>query len=464
MAAKYWKGGGTNSNINSSPVTNWSDTDGGANNAANPGSGDFVFYTANSVGPSVWNVSTAWQGVDTTGYTGLITHNTAVTLTINTAAVNSLLFSAGMTYTANSATASITFTHTSGTADITSNGKRFGGILINGAGGTTRLLDALRVDLFTTSALGITTGAFDGNGFGVTINGLNSSNANVRSLILGGGTWSVGGGAAAASTPWNVGTVTNLTFTKGASNIVFPSNGLGSYRIFASGSQTFNDLTIDSNSARGMFFLTGNPTFANLAVGPGNVIALPTGTTTISNPPTWTGTASLPILVECNTPGSAATISCPSGTFTLSNAGIRDIMAIGGAAYVADNTYDFGNNTNWAISPPLTTVGDIANAVWQKDLTSGFGVGTAGSLVAQIEDLATTTNHTDGIVDTALTGDIYDDLTLEQAIQVILAAVAGKSSGLGTGTSVYRSITDDRNAIVSTDDTAGNRFNVILAP
>lgn len=103
-------------------------------------------------------------------------------------------------------------------------------------------------------------------------------------------------------------------------------------------------------------------------------------------------------------------------------------------------------------------------AVWQTDTSSGFSVGTAGNRVNSIADIDETVSDTFSIVNNVLDGDIYDDLTLEEAIQVILAAVAGKASGLETTTAVYRDITDNRDVITATVDEFGNRTAVTLNP
>jgi hypothetical protein len=50
--------------------------------------------------------------------------------------------------------------------------------------------------------------------------------------------------------------------------------------------------------------------------------------------------------------------------------------------------------------------------------------------------------------------------TLQEAIRIILSAAAAKLSGAGTGTEVFRNVTDTKNRITSTVDTSGNRTAV----
>ena len=384
MADRYWVGGGASTNWNATANTNWSDTDGGANNATAPGSGDVAIFNGNSgSGTSVLNTAFTIQNLNCTGYTGTLTHNGGVTLTLNTAAATTLFLSSTMTYTAASATSLITFASTSGANnDITTNGKRLGAMTFNGVGGVYRLLDALRVDIVAGSLITLTNGTFNANGFAVTTNTLSSSNANTRSLLLGGGDWTIGAAAATNTTIWNFSNPTGMTFTKGASNIIVPSNTLPGLRNFAGGSLTYNNLTIDSNSGRGIIAISGGNTFANLSVGAGNTITFAIGATnTISSAPTWTGTSSLPIAVGSGTIGVVGTISVPSGTLSLSYGAVRDITGSGGATFVANNSFDFGQNTGWAISPP-------AAQLTAADIRAAVGLASA-NLDTQLADLPT---------------------------------------------------------------------------
>jgi hypothetical protein len=50
--------------------------------------------------------------------------------------------------------------------------------------------------------------------------------------------------------------------------------------------------------------------------------------------------------------------------------------------------------------------------------------------------------------------------TLRQAMRIILSAMAGKASGLGTTTAVFRDMADSKDRISATVDTSGNRSAV----
>ena len=71
MADKYWVGGGSSSNWDAASNTNWSATDGGANNASVPANGDDVFLK--SAADCALNTHTAnLNSFDMTSYTGTL--------------------------------------------------------------------------------------------------------------------------------------------------------------------------------------------------------------------------------------------------------------------------------------------------------------------------------------------------------------------------------------------------------
>jgi hypothetical protein len=386
MANRFWVGGGSSTNWSATANTNWATTSGGANNASVPGTTDVAVFDANSgSGTSVISASTAIQGLDTTNYGGTIQHNSSVTLTLNTGSASTLILGTGMTYSPLATSSIITTTNTSGTADITSNGKRLAALTINGVGGTTRLLDALRVDSTSGAVLTLTNGVFNANNFNVTAYIVSSSNSNTRTLTMGSGTWTIGGNVSVGTQIWVFTTTTGLTFTANTANIVVAANATtGAARVFAGGGLSYpNTLTLNTQSAGSTLSLTGANTFGTVVINPGNAFFPPAAaTTTITNAPTWTGTQANPILIGSG--GSAATLSIASGSATLTWGGLCGIAATGGATFIATNTFDFGSNSGWSISPPADasvaapTAAQIATAVWQDTTAGDFT--TAGSI------------------------------------------------------------------------------------
>lgn len=68
-ADRYWIAPVTG---NWNDITNWSTTSGGPGGASVPVAGDFVYFDANSLGDCNLNVDAAFDGINTTGYTGTI--------------------------------------------------------------------------------------------------------------------------------------------------------------------------------------------------------------------------------------------------------------------------------------------------------------------------------------------------------------------------------------------------------
>ncbi len=477
MANRFWVGGGSANTWAATGNTNWALTSGAANNASVPTTTDVAIFDSNSgVGNSVIGANITVQGLDCTGgtgdYAGTITHNTSVTLTINTGAASSLRFSSGMTYTPASTTSIITFTHTTGTANITSNGKRLFALTINGVGGTTALLDALLVNAGQSAIFTLTNGIFDANGFAFTAILVSGSNSNTRSMIFGSAV-TLGGNAVAAATIWNFSTTTGLTFTKNSANIeiLAPTSSIAGLA-FAGGGLTYNDLTLDITSNQTSLQITGGNTFAHLVNAGGWNLVLPSGaTTTVSSAATWTGTQANPILVYSSSAGSLATLSCPSGTFTLTWGGLQGITAQGGATFTATNVFNHGSNSGWAITPPadsttaVPTVAQIAAAVWQdttaghfttagsigKDLfVGGIAPGAAGGHFIAGSNAATTVNIT-GTITTATNVTTVNGLAADSITAASLATDAGNeiadallnrdmSTGTDSGSTTVRTV------------------------
>jgi hypothetical protein len=104
VANRYWVGGGSSENWNATGPTNWSGTSGGSNDATVPGTTDNVFFDDNSgVGNSVISANITIESLDCEGYTGTLTHNNGVNLTVGHLTVGSvvreIIFTTEMTYT-----------------------------------------------------------------------------------------------------------------------------------------------------------------------------------------------------------------------------------------------------------------------------------------------------------------------------------------------------------------------------
>jgi len=164
---------------------------------------------------------------------------------------------------------------------------------------------------------------------------------------------------------------------------------------------------------------------------------------------------------------------------------VNDAAVTGVDDFKADvSNLDVAVSTRSSHSPA-----DVADAVWDELVTDHT---TAGSFGAKNQNLVPSENVDDYKADVsgipadvwsystrALTDKtdfelsasgidaILDDvlegtLTVRQAMRIILAAAAGKSTGGGTGTIYFRDLADTKNRIKATVDSNGNRTSVTL--
>ncbi len=435
MATHWWVGGGSSNTWAATVPTNWSIIgSGGAGGATVPTTTDQVVFDGGSgTGNAVIGASITVQGLECDGsvlgtgaYAGTITHNTGVTLTLNTGNAGTLRFASGMTYTPATTTSLITLTHTTGTANIKSNGKAMAALTINGVGGTTQTLDALLVNAVQNAILTVSNGIFDANGgaggpFAITAILFVGTGSSTRSVILGSGV-TIGGNIQNNQGAWNFGTTTLLTFTKNSANITVLGNSstTGGWN-FVCGGLSYNGITFNANSSQSTVSFTGSNTFSTFTLNTGWNLQFAFSTTmTITTAFTWTGTAANPILIFSSGPNAVCFISVPSGTCTLTWGGLQAVSVSGGAAFVATNTSNFGGNTGWSISPPAdatvtppagtiaamargtVTTGGTTTSVPTSALTFG-GVTASGVVVSQfvgrttLFDGATTTAGLRGV-------------------------------------------------------------------
>lgn len=186
------------------------------------------------------------------------------------------------------------------------------------------------------------------------------------------------------------------------------------------------------------------------------------------------------ILADTGTDGVVVAAASKTG-YTLSAAGLADFFdtdsgttyasAVAGSVVkeIADNA---GGGT-----PP--TAGQIADAVWDEAQADHVGAGTFGEVATEtaaiLDDTgsagvvvaagsktgyALTAGERDSIAAALLdlANGVETGLTPRQALRLALSALAGKLSGAGSGTEVFRNaIADNKNRITATVDGDGNR-------
>lgn len=359
MATKYWVGGGTNTNWDSSPTTNWANTSGGAGNQTAPTTGDaVVFDAASGAGTSVCNNAISLIALDCNGFTGTLTQS-AVTVTISgndagAPASNTLRLSAGMTYTPAASTRIMAMTGTTGTSTITTNGKTLGSLTLNGTGGNFVLADALTC-FPATGAITHTAGTFDAatNNVSVTTGSFAATGAGTRTLNMGSNTWTMN---AATATAWDL-SGTNITFNAGTSTLLISATPTASRTVNLGTSRTYSTLTIAAagGGAFEILLTATTSTITTWNITPPMVVRVNvTSTFTVTNALNWPGTASAPVVV--NGSGGVLTISSAANS-TVNWAALGNLTYSGGGALVANNSFSLGGNTGVSFTNPALRAG-----------------------------------------------------------------------------------------------------------
>jgi hypothetical protein len=452
MADRYWVGG--TADWDGTAGTKWAATSGGAGGESVPTTADDVFFDANSSGTcTIAAGNTGAKSINCTGFTGTITGSgvgSAITV------AGSITLDAGQTYTH---TGTVTIT---GTGTLTTAGKTFSAVTIDGAGITVTLGDALNID---SRSFVVARGTFDTANysyFGAAL--FKNITNNVVTLNLGSSavTLSAGFGALTLIN-------TNLTFNAGTSQINF-TNSSASITHSGSGSGiTFHNVSFTS-TATGSRTITGANTFNDLSL-----TASATGLSQLSlgDNQTVNGTftcagssATQRAWVLSNTIGTTRTITAAAVSAT--DCDFRDITIAGAAAPIsptragdcggnsgitfpaAKSAFRVGTNTTWqgSSSWALTSGGtgsddnfplaqDTAVIDNSTTLTGTLALAlyNIGSLDASARTTGVTLNHNDQAIR-------YGDYTLGSGVTVSgTSAQAFSGRGTQTFTSAGKTIT-----------------------
>lgn len=371
-----------NSNTNLVRVINksgtWTATGTGANTAViqgqnitmNDTAGDFVFsdssatarttiFAFNSSGSSgsiksqkitggtgtftIGGASASSQGsMDFTGFKGSVPAG-------NFSLYGNLILDSGMTMTdGNNA---INMTGTSGIQTITTNGVSINrNLSINGVGGTTKPLDDLNLG---ARNLVLNFGTFDANNKNITALSFSSLNSNVRTLTMGSGTWTLSGAGSSPTNgggiPWQLATITNLTFNKGTATIKltdtsankkdFNSGGLNYYKLWVAG------------SGGGPTFIGGGGSFDTLKVDGNRTLnfSISVASTSIGAID-FGGSAGNLVTLQSDTAGTTYTLKNTNGAiFSTDYLSVQDCIGTDGMKWFAGiHSTNAGNNSGWA--------------------------------------------------------------------------------------------------------------------
>ncbi|MDO3641337.1 hypothetical protein [Mucilaginibacter sp. L3T2-6] len=337
-----------------------------------------VAISAGSDRVSQSGIFTVNGNFSTAGFTGTYSKTTS-SLTIG----GDFILGTGSTWSSTSGTITLT---SSGTANINTNGVSVNqAIAINGTGSFT-LQNNLDCSGSIATLFNILQGTFNANNFNLTVPLFNSSNANVRTINMGSGTWTITGNA---TTVWTLNTSTNLTFNCNTSKLQFTYSGSSGTRTIGTGSTlVYYDFYItggaDTIVIASLFCHNFNTTgftgtyskttatlnaSGDFILGAGSTWSSASGTITLSTTGTAVlntngvnvnqsvaiaATGTVTLMSDLNLTGSVnATLTLTSGTFNANNFNITVFSFNGSGTGV--RALSMGNGT-WTITGNNTII------------------------------------------------------------------------------------------------------------
>jgi hypothetical protein len=356
--ARYWVGG--TASWDGTAGTKWAATSGGAGGESVPTTADDVFFDANSSGTcTIVAGNTGAKSINCTGFTGGIAGIGPIIVS------GSITLDAGQTYTH---TGTMTI---NGTGTLTTAGKTFSAVTVNGDGITVTLGDALNT---ATRIITVTQGTFNTANFSITGSALISSTTNIRTISLGSSTVTLSG-----STPVNYLSSTGLTFNAGTSTI--SSTNTADVN-FEGGDQTFYNVSFETLTFTRIF---GSNTFNNLSFAGRTTAGIATAffyeDTIVNGTLTFTTGTNVTMrrYVRSIDVGVAKTLTC-NAVATLTDIDFSDITfsgnCISGGSLTGTRLGNGKGNTNITFSAPKTVYyRATSNASWGAttswSLTSG---------------------------------------------------------------------------------------------
>jgi hypothetical protein len=140
--------------------------------------------------------------------------------------------------------------------------------------------------------------------------------------------------------------------------------------------------------------------------------------------------------------------------------------------------WDNGTGAFDSVGEVLNTASEVSDGLYQYTLTSGFTSGNSNYRVGVEATESVTGDTADFLVwndliappggsssatATAVWEEVLENsLQAQEIIRLMVSALAGKVSGLDTGSPVFRDLADAKNRISATTDINGNRSSVTI--
>ncbi|MFH2141362.1 MAG: SprB repeat-containing protein, partial [Bacteroidota bacterium] len=324
----YWVGG----TGNWSEPDHWSTISGGpypSGNTCVPGNVDNVVFDLNS-----FSVAGEIVTIDVDAFCNNITWVGVMNNPTFANTWKSLYVSGSFTLDPNMTTSlngSIWFISSGVGNTITSAGKNIDAYMYFDGGGDWQLLDPLT----STQSINFDYGTFTTNDHDMTIYSFYSDTDYIRNINLGTSTVTCTYG-------WSVYDNANLTLSAAFSHII-----IGGYYFYGA-DQAYNNLTLNNTAYT---YIYGSNSF-NIINDVGNCdINFQDNGTTIFNDLIVTGSCADLIQIKSTTQDETAFLQKTAGVVTIDLVILKDIAAIGGATFNANNCVDGGNVAGWVITP-----------------------------------------------------------------------------------------------------------------
>jgi len=325
-----------------------------------PTAADNVLLTVTS-GNVVIDTGAVARSVDCTGYTGTLTHNASVILTLGDATAGAgnvaLKLVAGMTYTPPTSS-NIIFQSSSATQQtITTAGKTLANWQLNNATGSYILGDALTSSVAQTFTMNA--GTLNTGNFPMSVGLISIAGSSAKTLTLGSSAITITGNA---STAVNY-SGSNCTFTANTAVMTFTGASAG---ITSSSVANWNGMSAVFTTAVSFGKIVGGTTLNNVTyTGPANKTAsFNFQTTTITGTLTITGNSTVNrLLVSSSNVGTVYTVT--AAAVSLSNVDFMDITAAGAAIpWTGTSMGDALGNTSITFDAPTTQTNTGATGNW----------------------------------------------------------------------------------------------------
>jgi len=348
MAAKYARATGGNWNTDST----WSTTSGGAADTTAPTAADDCFLDASSGNVTI-AATAVGRSLNCTGYTGTLTHNASITLSLGDATAGAsniaLKMVAGMTYTLGNATSSaISFITTSATVQtIDFAGKTTGNVTFNATSNGSWQYTGAHT---TTGTVTLTKGTLDVNGQTCSWGLVSNNSGSTRTLTFGAAAITITG----SGNTWAQ-TTTGLTFNPNTSTVTFTNANA----TLNAGGSTFNDIVF-SIPGTGTVNIGSAVTCANMTLTASAVktnIFKMDANITVTGTFTANGSSAINrLLIYSGTTGTARTIT--AATVSVTNADFQDITGAGAGSWdlsaITGGSGDCGGNSGITFTTAAT--------------------------------------------------------------------------------------------------------------